>query len=287
MSQSFPDSASATDTTAAAGQRWAPPWWAVFLIGFVLWIASVGAAFLTSDLILLPTIVLLGSFLVPVTAVVWYVDHDPSPALPPRRIFSAFVIAGAVGVLAAALLEYYLVGSGPAGNLEVGFIEEFVKAALVVVVAWGVHTFHTRDGMVLGAAVGFGFAALESSGYALVSLFVVSGHQLTLSLASVVTTELVRGILAPFGHGMWTAIVGGVLFSAAARRGHLRLSWSVLGAFVLVAVLHGAFDSINGIIGYVVVSIVGLIPLVLLWVRSDGGGVIPRRRPVQMTQAGL
>jgi RsiW-degrading membrane proteinase PrsW (M82 family) len=257
--------------------RWAPPWWAVFLIGLGLWAATIGAAYLTRDLLLLPTIIVLGSFLVPVTAVVWYLDHDPSPALSPQRILTAFIIAGVVGVLGASLLEYFLVVAGGLGHLEVGLIEEFVKGVLIVFVAWGISTFHTRDGMVLGAAVGFGFAALESSGYALVSLFVVQGNQLSLSLTSVVFTELIRGILAPFGHGMWSAILGGVIFSAAARRGHLRLSWSVVGAYVLVALLHAAFDSINGIVGYVVISIVGLVPLVWLWVRSDGGGVLARR----------
>src|ERR1700736_1936230 len=84
------------------GQPWAPRWWAVLLLGLLLWIATVGAAFLTRDLILLPSVVLLGSFLVPFTAVVWYLDHDPSPALAPRRIVAAFIVAGAVGVLAAA-----------------------------------------------------------------------------------------------------------------------------------------------------------------------------------------
>jgi hypothetical protein len=54
------------------GQAWAPRWWAVLLIGLALWVASVGVAFFTSDVVLLPTIVLLGSFLIPVTAVVWY-----------------------------------------------------------------------------------------------------------------------------------------------------------------------------------------------------------------------
>jgi RsiW-degrading membrane proteinase PrsW (M82 family) len=272
------------DVPEMDSRRWAPPWWAVFLIGLLLWAASIGAAYLTGDLILLPTIVLLGSFLVPVTAVVWYLDHDPSPFLSPARIFSAFVIAATVGVLAAALLEYYLVGSGLLGNLEVGLIEEFVKAVMIVFVAWGIRQFHTRDGMVLGAAVGFGFAALESSGYALVSLFVIHGQRIALSLTSVVTTELIRGILAPFGHGMWSAIVGGVIFSAAARRGHLRLAWSVVGAYLLVSILHAAFDATNGIAGYVVVSIIGLVPLVWLWIRADGGGVIPRaRRPVSVT----
>ncbi len=177
------------------GQAWAPRWWAVLLIGLALWIASVGVAFFTSDVVLLPTIVLLGSFLVPVTAVVWYLDHDPSPALSPRRIVAGFIIAGVVGVLAASVVESWVVfGPGPIGMLKVGLIEEFVKGAAVVLVAWGLTSFGARDGIVLGATVGFGFAALESSGYALASLFVVQGGHLSLSLTSVVLTELVRGV---------------------------------------------------------------------------------------------
>jgi RsiW-degrading membrane proteinase PrsW (M82 family) len=249
----------------------------VFIIGLVLWGAAIGAASLTGDIILLPTIVLIGSFLVPVTGVIWYLDHDPSLVLSPRRILVAFIIAGSLGVVATAVLEYYLVGTGILGNVEVGLIEEFVKAALIVAIAWGIHAFHTRDGMVLGAAIGFGFAALESSGYALASLFVVQGHRLLLSLDSVVITELVRGVLAPFGHGMWSAIMGGVLFAAAARTGRLRLTWSVGAAYLLVSILHGAFDSIAGIVGYVIVSIIGLVPLIWLWLRADAlGGVRPR-----------
>ena len=57
----------------------------------------------------------------------------------------------------------------------------------------------------------------------------------------------------------------------------MRLSAAVLGTYLAVSVLHGAFDSINGILGYVVVSIVGLVPLIWLWRRADGGGVLPRR----------
>jgi RsiW-degrading membrane proteinase PrsW (M82 family) len=265
------------EAEALTTERWAPPWWGVFLIGLVLWGAAIAVGQLTHNLIVLPTIVLLGSFLVPVTAVVWYLDHDPSPALSPRRIISAFIIGGVIGVLGASLLEYWLVSIGLLGTFEVGLIEEFTKGVLIVVVALGISTFHIRDGMVLGATVGFGFAALESSGYALASLFVVQGHQLFLSLTSVVVTELIRGVLAPFGHGMWSAILGGAIF-AAARRGGLRISWGIVGTFLLISVLHGAFDSINGILGYVAVSIIGLIPFVWLWLRADGGGVLPRRR---------
>jgi len=263
-------------------ESWAPRWWAVFLIGLALWIAAVGSVFLTGDLIVLPTVVLLGSFLVPVTAVVWYLDHDPSPALSPRRMMSAFLIAGVLGILAAAVLEYWLVyGPGLRGNLKVGFIEEFVKGAAVVLFALGLRSYTTRDGMVLGATIGFGFAALESSGYALASLFVVQGQHLTLSLSSVVFTELVRGVLAPFGHGLWSAILGGVIFHAA-RKGHLRLTLSVLVAYVGVSLLHGAFDVFGTVTAYIVISIIGLVPLVYLWLRQDRG--LPFIRRTQQVQ---
>ncbi len=277
-------SAGKTGLQRLKGQGWAPRWWAVLLIGLALWIAAVVSVFVTRDLIVLPTVVLLGSFLVPVTAVVWYLDHDSSPALSPQRIVSAFLIAGVLGILAASFLEFWLVyGPGLRGNLKVGFIEEFVKGAGIVVLALGLRAYTTRDGMVLGAAVGFGFAALESSGYALAALFVVQGQHLTLSLSSVVFTELVRGVLAPFGHGLWSAILGGVIFHAAARKGHLRLAWSVLVAYLGVSLLHGAFDVFGSITGYVVISVIGLVPLMYLWLRQDRGfPLIRRTQPVQV-----
>jgi RsiW-degrading membrane proteinase PrsW (M82 family) len=265
------------------GQPWAPRWWAVLLIGLGLWAAAAGTMFVTRNIILLPTIVLLGSFLVPVTAIVWYLDHDASPSLSPRRIVSAVIIAGVLGLIVASLLEFWLVyGTGPIGMLKVGFIEEFVKGAAIVLLALGLRSYATRDGIVLGAAVGFGFAALETSGYALASLFVVQGQQLVLSLPSVVFTELVRAVLAPFGHGLWSAILGGVIFHAA-RKGHLRLTWSVLVAYAGVSILHAAFDVFGGITGYIVISIIGIVPLVYLWIRGDRGSPFRRSaRPVQV-----
>jgi RsiW-degrading membrane proteinase PrsW (M82 family) len=263
----------------SGAQGWAPRWWAVLLIGLLLWVATVGTAFVTGNLLLLPTIVLLGSFLVPVTAVVWYLDHDPSPELSPRRILAAFIIAGVLGVLASSLLEFWLVyGPGSIGSLKVGLIEELTKGVAIVLFALGLRSYGTRDGMVLGATVGFGFAALESSGYALASLFVVQGSHLSLSLSSVLFTELVRGVLAPFGHGLWSAVLGGVIFHGA-RPGHLRPTWGVLVAYLSVSILHAAFDALGGVAGYVVISAIGVVPLVFLWLRADRNLLLGRRTP--------
>lgn len=228
-------------------------WWRVFLVGLVLWIASVLVTGLTGNFNLVPTVVLLGSFLVPVTAVLWYLDHYRSPVLTGRDVLNGFLVGGVLGVLGASVLESWLLTGGPLLYLVVGFVEEGAKLLALVAVTWSLPHRWTRDGVVMGAAVGFGFAALESSGYALTALF-ASGPRL--SLGALVATELLRGVLAPFGHGLWTAILGGVLF-AAARNGRLRVSRAVVITYAGVSLLHALWDAMRGLAVLVTVMVTG------------------------------
>ena len=278
-------------------------WWRVFLVGLALWVASVVVTGLTGNFNLVPTVVLLGSFLVPVTAVLWYLDHYDSPTLTGRDVLNGFVIGGVLGVLGASILESWLLGAGPLLILLVGLVEEGAKLLALLFVVWRLPHTSPRDGVVMGAAVGFGFAALESSGYALTSLFSNPAH---LSLAAVVQTELLRGVLAPFGHGLWTGILGGVLF-AGARGGRVRLTRWVLLTYLGVSLLHALWDSMRGVAllvtalvtgapvqevstpdgtvlaftpsqanvfteaelgGYAVVSMIGVLWLVVVWLRG-------------------
>jgi RsiW-degrading membrane proteinase PrsW (M82 family) len=234
-------SAPLTEVTGPARRHW--PWLSFFFTGLVLWVASIVITALTGNTNLIPTVVLLGSFLVPITAVVWNFDHEATANLSIERVFYAFVVGGVLGVLASSLLEALLVQDGAFQYLVVGLIEEFAKLVALVLVASRLAQYNTRDGIVLGAAVGFGFAALESAGYAFNSLFTANG----VSLGSLVFTEVLRGLLAPLGHGLWTAIVGGVLFHAAQRNQRLRITGSVIGTYLLVSVLHGLWDSMRGI----------------------------------------
>src|SRR4051812_21974729 len=95
---------------------------------------------------------------------------------------------------------------------------------------------------------------------ALTSLFVQEGRTIALSLGSLVSTEVLRGILAPVGHGLWTAILGGVLF-AGSRNGRLRITVGLIGTYVLVAILHGLWDSM-GMIAAVLTAIYVAVPTV-------------------------
>jgi RsiW-degrading membrane proteinase PrsW (M82 family) len=218
-----------------------------------LWVAAVVVTFATSNANLVPTIILLGSFLVPVAFVTYAFAHADE-VVSAQRIFTAFVYGGVLGVLGASVLEdaFLRQPSGPT-YVWVGLIEEAVKLAALWLVARRLPRYTMRDGIVLGAAVGFGFAAFESAGYAFSALFTAGGP----SLLNLVETEVLRGILAPVGHGLWTAILGGTLFGVAARRGRLRLSRAVLGSYALVSLLHALWDASRGIAVWLTLVLTG------------------------------
>ena len=245
MTQTIQEAVPGTTRTGTETHRWwsRRPWLHMFLGGLGLWVATVVVTFATGNANLVPTIILLGSFLVPVAFVTYAFGHADQ-VVTAQRIFTAFVYGGVLGVLGASVLEEggLQQPSGPA-YVGVGLIEEAVKLAALWLLARRLPRYTMRDGIVLGAAVGFGFAAFESAGYAFNALFTAAGP----SLLNVVETEVLRGILAPVGHGLWTAILGGTLFAVAARRGRLRLSRGVLGSYVLVALLHGLWDASQSI----------------------------------------
>jgi len=217
-------------------------WLRTFLTGLALWVATVVVIFLTANPNLIPTLVLLGSFLVPVTFVTWAFERRDTGELSAGLVFSTFVTGGVLGVLGASVLESYLLHPSPYLFVGVGLIEEAVKlAALALLTRHLVHKT-VRDGMVLGASVGFGFAAFESAGYAFTALFTERG----LSLMQLVQTEVLRGLLTPFGHGLWTAILGGVLF-ASSTRDHFTVTGRLVLAYLGVSVLHALWDSMREI----------------------------------------
>jgi RsiW-degrading membrane proteinase PrsW (M82 family) len=227
-----------------AGGRHGRQWLRFFVIGLLLWVASVVVTFWTGNVNLVPTVILLGSFLVPVTFVVYAFQRHADQVVTAQHIFAAFVYGGVLGVLGASILEAeFLKQPSAATYLGVGLIEEAVKLAALWLLAWRLPRYSMRDGIVLGATVGFGFAALESAGYAFTALFTMEG----LSLQNLVETEVLRGLLTPVGHGLWTAILGGVLFRTAARTGRLRLTGGLVGWYLLVALLHSLWDASRGI----------------------------------------
>ncbi|MFD8086253.1 PrsW family intramembrane metalloprotease [Kitasatospora sp. NPDC059722] len=216
-------------------------WPRVLLAGSALWVATVVVTFFTADSNLVPTIVLLGSFLVPATVVVWAYERHAAD-LGPDRILACFGLGGIIGVLGASVLETYLLSPSVWMYVGVGLIEEAVKLAALVLVCRRLRVSGLRYGLVLGATVGAGFAAFESAGYAFNAVLSVQG----LSLGDLVETEILRGLVAPVGHVLWTAIAGGVLFRER-RAGRFRVTTPVVVTYLGVSLLHALWDSMGGI----------------------------------------
>jgi RsiW-degrading membrane proteinase PrsW (M82 family) len=221
--------------------------------GLALWVLTALVTYATRNTTLLPTLILLGSFLVPVTFVLWaYERHGRD--LGVSVILGCFLTGGTLGVLGASVMEYYLLHPSLWMFAGVGLIEEAVKlGALMFVLRRQPRLRGVRAGLVLGATVGFGFAALESAGYAFNAAISTEG----IDLRALLQTEILRGVLAPFGHGLWTAVAGGVLLSYRRPNGHFRFAGPVLGAYVGVSLLHALWDSTHGIALWLVARLAG------------------------------
>jgi protease PrsW len=226
-------------------------WWKTLTLGLALWIVTVVVTALTQNTNLIPTVILLGSFLVPFTVVMFAVERVTG-SISTLQLILAFFIGGICGVLGASLLEANL-HTSLLLYVTVGFIEEFVKGAILVILAWRTIPKTAVQGALMGAVVGAGFAAFESAGYAFNAALGTGG----INLVALLQTEVLRAVLSPVGHVLWTAILGAVIFGVARHHPRFRWSFLILAAYVAVALLHGLWDSMTDISAFVALLVTG------------------------------
>jgi RsiW-degrading membrane proteinase PrsW (M82 family) len=251
--------------------RRANSWWRVLLIGLLLYVVGLVVLGLSGNPNLFPTVVLLGNFMVPAAYVAFFYERRHLSDLSMPTTALSFFYGGVLGVFAASLLEpLFITRLDFFTAFQVGLIEEFVKILGVLVIARRIRHDSELSGLILGAAAGMGFAALESTGYAF-SAFLRSGG----SLSAAVFVTLLRGILSPLGHGTWTAILAGVLFREGAPD-RFHINRKVIGAYLTVVILHGLWDGLPGLIAvfvssgpdiFIAQAIVGATGLFILWRR--------------------
>lgn len=246
-------------------------WLKVLGVGILLYFVSLLILIFTNNPNLFPTVVLVGNFLVPVAYVAFFYERRHLSQLSLPSVAYTFFYGGLLGVLASSVLEPIFIRSMDLVSvLMIGLIEEGAKILGVIAIARRRQHDSEMDGLILGAAVGMGFAALESMGYAFTAFLQSQG-----SLSATVSTTLMRGVLAPIGHGTWTAILASVLFRES-RGSHFRINGKVIGAYLLVSVLHSMWDGLPPFIGYVfssgldvliAQSLIGIVGFIILFIR--------------------
>jgi RsiW-degrading membrane proteinase PrsW (M82 family) len=245
-------------------------WFILFTSGIIL-LAITDLAFIaTANPNYLPTVILLGASLVPVTFVAYIYQRVPIGEIPLGPIAVAFLWGGALGTVLAGLLEYSAVRQmGAFSVIGVGIVEETAKLVIPVIIFLQARYLHEADGLLFGIAAGMGFAALETMGYGFVSYIQSQG-----STGALNQVLLVRGMLSPAGHAAWTGIICSSLWRQRTLAGHTVFNCSIVGAFIAAVVLHSLWDilgTISSILGsrysfldYIGLTVIGVVSFILL-----------------------
>jgi protease PrsW len=235
-------------------------WLQILLSGLVLLFLVERTVVATGDPNYVPSAILLGAFLVPVTFTTYLYERLPSWDVPLPAIAICFVWGGVLGTVVAGTLEYDVIRTlGFLPKLGIGVIEESAKLILPLVFYFLGRYRSEAAGIVLGVTTAAGFAALETMGYGFVSLLQSKGN-----LGILDEVLLVRGLSSPAGHMSWTGLVCAVLWRERLKAGHATLNWRVGGAFLTAVVLHALWDTFASIRSATFVEFLGVALLSLL-----------------------
>ncbi len=229
-------------------------WLQIFVGGLVLLYLLERTLLATQSLNYVPSVLLLGAFLVPVSFVTYLYERLPEWEVPLPPVAICFFWGGALGTVVAGSLEYDLLRSlGVLALLGIGLIEEGAKLIFPLIFYFLGRYRSEGAGIVLGVSTAMGFAALETMGYGFMTLLQSQGNLLLLD-----EVLLARGLTSPAGHAAWTGLVCAVLWRERKRAGRVVVNGKVLGAFATAVVLHALWDTFSLLRGVTFVESVSL-----------------------------
>lgn len=193
----------------------------------------------------LPIMVMLAAFAVPVTILIFFFEINLFRNIPFYKVIKYFVLGGSLSLILAILyfsLPYFETNATTqtfTGALLIGLVEEAAKAVIVAIFLFkSKKSKYILNGLLVGAAVGAGFAAFETAGYIL--RYGMSG-----GLQTMLEIIKLRGFLAPGGHVAWAAIEGAALMYVKGfdklDKKHINDKRFLLICLIPV-VLHGIWD---------------------------------------------
>jgi RsiW-degrading membrane proteinase PrsW (M82 family)/GNAT superfamily N-acetyltransferase len=228
----------------------------------------------------------------------------PSDGLTVTRLVVAFVAGGLLATTLASpvnlAVNLWSGGIGSVASLTslalAGVIEELVKILIVGVMSIGLAKKSVRNGLFLGGAVGFGFAAIEDVSYARSTWNTAVADHVS-ALPAEIFNVISRDVIGIFGHPLFTALLAAAVFGAA-RNGRLRITARVVLVYLGVAFAHGLFDfagpfvvqltrsrGLGDLTFYIVVALEAVV-LSLLWRNASKRANALERPSVRAATAG-
>jgi RsiW-degrading membrane proteinase PrsW (M82 family) len=197
----------------------------------------------------IPAMMFVGSFIVPLTVVIFFFEMNTPRNISVYQITKMLVLGGALSIITNAVLGQIIPGAGTGQlipSLLTGALEETAKALALLLIITNRRYPWQINGLLFGAAVGAGFAGFESAGYAFKPIWQNPGMPLDNLVAIIQDNLTIRGLLAPGGHVIWTAIVASAIWKA---KGDGPFSLSTLAELVVLrrwltaVILHAIWDS--------------------------------------------
>lgn len=237
-------------------------WLRILISGLAMSLLIERALVWTGNINYIPSLLVIGTFTVPLSFVAFLYTRNRTPQVSATNLLICVAWGGVLGTVIAGYVEYQtLLRLGVSPTLIIGLIEEIAKLAIPAFLILGGVGYNRRrknlpeiDAIVIGAAAGAGFAALESMGYGLVALLLSGGN-----INAATEVLLLRALTAPAAHIAWTALAADALWHLGQG-----LTSSNIRRFVLtfsgVVLLHTAWDSVT-LVGGLQYIILGMISL--------------------------
>lgn len=175
-------------------------------------------------------------FIVPVTMLILMWEMNIPRDISLVEIIKIVGVGGVLSIVVTIFAEYVLGGTAP---MWAGLTEEPAKLLIIYYLLKKKNRNYILDGMLLGMAVGTGFAVFESIMYTM-DAFAEAG------MLGGLVQAVVRALTAISGHGFYAALYGGGLMMAKGREElearHL-FSLDFLKYFILAIALHAYHNS--------------------------------------------
>jgi protease PrsW len=253
--------AGAPETTPALARvatQWPRPWvfGRLLVLALLVYGAFVVAWSASGNRNLIPGMILTGSFAVPMSTLVLFFECNVGRDVSLYQVMRVLLLGGVLALL-LSLFMYRIGAAFPLQGLGAsvaGLVEEPAKLLTLGILINNPRYRFTLNGLLLGAAVGTGFAAFESAGYA----FRAGLEDGSLAMRDVIFT---RGLLAPFTHIVWTSMTAAALWRVKrAAPFHWRMVQEprFRRVFTVAVVLHMIWDSDVAALGDLLYLLVGL-----------------------------
>ena len=190
---------------------------------------------------LIPGLLAIGTVAVPVSALIFFFEVNVRRNVSLYFILRLVMLGGVLSLIFSLILfELPLANIQFLGASIAGLIEEPGKLLALLVIARSTKYGYKINGLLMGAAIGAGFAIFESMGYAFRALLI------TTDKGFMTDVILLRGVLSPFAHIAWTAICGAALWRV---KGNNSFSFGMLAngkfwhLFLVPVILHMVWNA--------------------------------------------